>query len=141
MNYKQNQSNPLSDIEWSTCWMSIRYAMNRRTIDSVTLPIHLLQAYYDRWNDAQKRLIIQDLKQNFHDYKKFGDENIDHPVWMKFWYTLDKTKHLCLSLIDGSEIVGFKWNDKYYPLDWWDQIGEIYISEESVKHSLQLYKN
>lgn len=141
MNYKQNQSNPLSNIEWDTCWMSIRYAMGRRTISSCTLPTHLLQAYYSRWTEAQKHLIIQDLNNYLHDYRKFGDENIDHPIWMKFFYTLDKTKHLFLSLVDGSEIIGFKWNDKYYSLDWWCQGGETYLPEESIKNSLQLHKH
>lgn len=141
MNYKRNQSNPLSNIEWETCWMAVRYAMNKRTINTSSLPIELLRNYYDRWSNPQRRLIVEDLKRNFDDYKKFGDENVDNPVWMKFWYTLDKTKHYSLALSDGSEIVGFEWNDNYYPLDWFNEDVEAYIPKECVVRKLLLYKN
>ena len=55
---------PLSTVEWDTCWMAIRYAMNRRTAASASLPTELLAAYYDRWTDGQKEMIVRDLWEN-----------------------------------------------------------------------------
>ena len=64
MTDRNNKKRPLSSIEWDTCWMAIRYAMNRRTAASASLPTELLAAYYDRWTDGQKEMIVRDLWEN-----------------------------------------------------------------------------
>ena len=119
--------NSLSDIEWDTCWMAIRYAMGRQTISSATLPKELCQAYFYRWTDGQKAAIVRDLRQHLQDKARwngestahFGDKNIDHPEWMKFLLCLDEKEHCIIKMATGGEYEGFKFNDKYYPCDWW----------------------
>lgn len=115
---------PVSDIEWDTCWMAIRYAMNRQTIASATLPTDLIKAYWHRWTDDQKRQIAKDLKQNeeyystlkITDEKAFGNENIDRPVWIKFMNACDIDNHHKGQLKDGSTYEMFQVHDKLYPL-------------------------
>ena len=60
---RQHSSKPhvisrLSDFEWTCLWMAVRYAMNRQTIASATLPQDIIKNYYSRLNDGQKKSII-----------------------------------------------------------------------------------
>lgn len=83
---------PLTDIEWDTCWMAIRYACGRKTIASAMLPRDLIDAYYDRWTDGQKEMIAKDLRTHLEFHECFGDKNIDHPEWMRFLNLLENKK-------------------------------------------------
>lgn len=80
---------PLTDIEWDTCWMAIRYACGRKTIASAMLPRDLIDAYYHRWTDSQKQLIAKDLRSYLETHEYFGSKNIDHPEWMHFLMLLE----------------------------------------------------
>lgn len=80
----------LSEIEWDTCWMAIRYAMNRQTASSASLPSQLIKAYGDRWTDLQKELILRDLKLHLIDNEYFGNKEVDHPKWMELLNYLKK---------------------------------------------------
>lgn len=128
---KEN-TQPLTNVEWDTCWMAVRYAMGRRTAASASLPRKLLRAYYHRWTDAQKLQIARDLKEFMGDFGVFGDETIDHPEWVRFLMTLDFPSHLHANLKDGSMIAVFDYEGMYYPLDWWTGQGVKYVSKESI---------
>lgn len=124
---KTDQTKPLTEIEWTTCWMAIRYAMGRSSAASASLPRELLEAYLDRWSDAQKRTIVRDLRDYLEDDKRwndsdegfFGDKNIDHHIWMKFLLTLDKSAHVEITLKNGRKEVAFEYEGFYYELSWW----------------------
>jgi len=54
---RQHSSKPhvisrLSDFEWTCLWMAVRYAMNRQTIASATLPQDIIKNYYSRLNEV-----------------------------------------------------------------------------------------
>ena len=141
----RRSKNPLSAIEWTTCWMAIRYAMGRQSASSASLPTELLAAYYNRWNDDQRNMIIRDLREYLNDTTDsdtgescFGNKNIDHPIWMRFLLTLDEKEY---------KTVYCKWNGvsikahcieymgKYYQIDgsrvWW-LTGGAYIAPEFI---------
>lgn len=125
----------LTDFEWTLIWMSIRYAMNRQTIASATLPEQIIKNYYKYLTDQQKQSIIKDLKENFEEYGKFGDERVDNPIWLKFWYSLDKTKQFKVTDIEDKEHIVFRVNDKLYPLEQYlkEPHTEIYLPIENIK--------
>jgi hypothetical protein len=56
--------NQLTYIEWTTLWMSIRYAMNRETIASSSLPEMIITNYYSRLSDNQKQSIVNEKQYN-----------------------------------------------------------------------------
>lgn len=138
---------PLTSVEWDTCWMAIRYAMNRRTAASASLPTELLAAYYDRWTDGQKEIIVRDLRDNLEHLKSwnetdeayFGDKNIDHPRWMRFLLTLDQKTHYMVTASDGKTteaVECIEFEGKYYPISgsrrWWEGAGELYVSNDCI---------
>lgn len=137
---KKQAKHPLTSVEWDTCWMAIRYAMNRETIASASLPRELLRAYYDRWSDAQKRTIADNLRDHYEDFGCFGNKNIDHPDWMRFMLTLDPKAHCIVTATHGRKtetIECIEYDGKYYPISgsqkWWDGVGELYVAEECIK--------
>lgn len=113
---------PLSDIEWTTLWMAIRYAMNGQTIASAMLPQDIVRTYYRRLTNAQKASIVTDLKQNEEDVlrisdgrqKAFGHPEIDRPHWLRFIAALDIENHFNVLMNDGSIITCFQVGDRYY---------------------------
>lgn len=131
---------PLTDVEWDTCWMSIRYAMGRQTAASASLPKELCRAYFYRWSDNQKEMIVKDLRQHLKDVARwngdgsafFGNKNIEHPEWMKFLLCLDKAERLTLIDTEGNVHQAFKFNEKFYPIDWWRYLGEQYYNPEHI---------
>lgn len=138
---KENNPKPLTDIEWDTCWMAIRYAMGRMTISSATLPRDLCAAYFDRWSDNQKKAIVRDLRQHLQDVARwngessafFGDKNIDHPEWMKFLLTLDSACHCRVVDDEGKEHIAIKFNGRYYPLYWWKYTSGTFFNQDKIK--------
>lgn len=130
--------------------MAIRYAMNRQTIASATLPRELLRAYYDRWTDGQKEIIARNLREHYDDFGCFGDKNIDHPEWMRFMLTLDPKAHYTVTASDGENtetVECVEYDGKYYPISgsqkWWGGAGgEIYIvNEYIIKSERLIYEN
>ncbi len=58
----------LTEIEWTTCIMAVRYAMNGQTISTSYLPPMLVEAYWKRWSDGQKQFLADDLRHNQEEY-------------------------------------------------------------------------
>lgn len=135
-------TNPLTRIEWDTCWMAIRYAMGRKTIASATLPRELCQAYFYRWSEDQKTMIVRDLRQHLQDIARwngdstayFGQKNIDHPEWMRFLLCLEEKSHITIKDNEGNTHKAFKFNGKIYPLDWWKHNTETYFNPEMITY-------
>lgn len=125
---KTDQMKPLSEIEWTTCWMAIRYAMGRCSAASASLPRELLETYFYRWTDTQKRVIVRELRNHLEDVKRwyntdeayFGDKDIDHPIWMRFLLTLDRSTHVEVTLENGCKVEAFEYEDEFYPVYWFD---------------------
>ena len=120
--------------------MAVRYAMGRRTAASASLPRQLLEAYLHRWTDAQKLQLVYDLKAFMGDFGVFGDETIDHPEWIRFLLTLDRSSHQHADLTDGTTIAVFEHQGTYYPLDWWTGPGVKYVPRESIALIAELKK-
>jgi hypothetical protein len=136
------KADKLTDLEWDTCWMAIRYAMNRQTIASSTLPHQLIESYYNRWTDSQKRMIAKDLSDNESDvlrwsdgkHKAFGHSTIDRPQWLKFWSACDIDNHVNIELPNGQTVAAFKANDRIYPLKEYieNPHREIYVLDSDI---------
>lgn len=126
----------LSSIEWTTLWMAIRYAMNRETISSATLPELIIENYYNRLSDNQKKSIVNDLRNNYKDFGNtaFGNKLVDKPIWLKFWYALDSKYHYDVKLIDGSIVTVFDCLDRVIPLSSYLENPNkmIFIPEENI---------
>jgi hypothetical protein len=129
------KNNTLTDFEYTLLWMAIRYAMNRQTIASATLPIDIVENYYKKLSPHEKESIVIDLKRNIEENNKFGDPNIDNPVWMKFMNSLDEKTHQEVELIDNTKRTVFYANGRIYPLDKYleNPYQEIFIPEENIK--------
>lgn len=125
----------LSETEWTLIWMAIRYAMNRETISSATLPEQIIRAFYGRLTSLQKQAICKDLQENFERFEKFGNPKIDHRHWMKFWKCLDTTSHIKVKR-EGRDFLCFQVGEKFYPL--FEYIAqperEIYLLAEDLDH-------
>lgn len=134
---RQKITKSLSSVEWVTCWMAIRYAMNRQTIASASLPRELLSAYYDRWSDGQKEIIARGLREHYDDFGCFGDKKVDHPEWMRFLLTLDEHTHKIVTTTNDQNIECIEFEGRYYPISgdrkWWKVVGELYVDPEQIK--------
>ncbi len=136
------KNKPLTDIEWTMTWMSLRYAMNRQTIASSTLPQDLVKAYYHRWTENQKKTIVTECERNEEEIlrwsggksKAFGDETIDRPGWLKFWAACNIKKHYKIKLIDDKIYTVFEANNRIYPLKSYikEPHSEIFCEEKSM---------
>lgn len=117
-NKKADKQNPLSDIQWTMCWMAIRYAMNRKTIASSMLPGKIIQSYYDRFTHLQKQQIVKDLQRQYKMFgiKAFGDPVIDRPSWLKFWKAMQVSSHQYVHLKNGLTYKAFFVDNRWYPL-------------------------
>lgn len=134
---------PLSEVEWDTCWMAIKYAMNGRNISTASLPNELLSAYYYRWSAGEKRQIVRTLYDNLDELKRiygpdkayFGDKNIDHPNWMRFLLTLDESTHKILTLKRRKKVECIEFEGVYYPVSdggWWVGCGALYVPKDAI---------
>ena len=85
-------------------------------------------------------MIVKDLRQHLKDVARwngdgsafFGNKNIEHPEWMKFLLCLDKAERLTLIDTEGNVHQAFKFNEKFYPIDWWRYLGEQYYNPEHI---------
>lgn len=137
MNDNSYPKNPLNDIEWTTLWMSIRYACGRQTISSATLPQLIVKSYWHRMTELQKKQIYDDLKREYDNYGEnaFGSPTIDKPVWLKFMEAMNEKNRKIAVATDGNNHEVFYINEKYYPLDSYVETPhqEIYLPEENIK--------
>ena len=132
--------NQLTEIEWETCIMAIRYAMNRQTISSAMLPSQLVEAYWERWSDDQKQFIADDLQRKIDTQealglKSFGNPGIDRIHWMRFMSACNLKNHCNVTDIEGHTHKCFKANDKIYPLEEYVKkpYREIWLPDESIE--------
>lgn len=131
----RNNQKPLSEVEWDTCWMAVRYAMGRMTIASATLPRQLLRAYHERFSDNQKSLLVKDLREYLDSHECFGMREIDHPEWAKFMLTLDESTHYKVVGNIGSKepFDVFDFDEKIIPVKWYKHVGDVSIVETAIK--------
>lgn len=110
--------NKLTDFERTLLWMAIRYACNRQTIASSTLPQDIIKNWYHRLSEHDKQTIVSDLKrESQYNDNCFGDKNIDNDTWQKFILALNEEEHFNVICIDGNSYICFKYGDKFYPLE------------------------
>lgn len=95
----------LSDLEWTTCWMSVRYACGRMSIASAILPQEILQEYYNRMSEIQKSILSRDVRSYLNSDPKYN--LCDKQNWAKFCNALDVKKQWRVKLKDKSECVVF----------------------------------
>jgi hypothetical protein len=111
-----SQPKPLQTHEWDLIWMSLRYACGRPTIVSATFPAMIIENYWTRLSDQQKRFLAENINDYLHSAGTIGHERIDHPIWMKFCRALDPANYYTVEA-DGETITVFNANNKTYPLD------------------------
>lgn len=92
---------PLTDIEWTTCWMAMRYAKGRSSIASIMLAGDIVKEYWSRFTDLQRSMLAKE------------DDNHVHPAWKKFFAALNPET----VTIQGKEIRIFKANGRAYPFE------------------------
>lgn len=131
---RRDKSAPLSDVEWTLIWASLRYFVGRETIASATYPADIISNYYARMSDGQKKMLVRDISEHFERCGSIGNEKIDQPVWLKFAAALDDTQHFQIKLSDGSTAKVFKTNERIYPLDEYlrQPHHEIYVPDEHI---------
>jgi hypothetical protein len=131
---RRKKHKPLSDVEWTLIWASLRYFVGRETIASATFPADIIQNYYARMSDAQKKMLARDIYEHFDRCGRIGNEKIDQTVWLKFAAALDDTKHFQKTLSDGSRPVLFQIGERIYPLGEYlrSPHHEIYVPDENI---------
>lgn len=138
-------ANPLklTDIEWTTCWMAIRYAVNRRTIAAATLPADIIRAYGQRFTKGQKAMLVRDLKEEEEYMQRmgktaFGNPDIDRPHWLRFMTALDEAAHYEVELTDGTTCTVFEANEKVVPLGRYmkEPLWDWYIPRRNIKRRI-----
>ena len=122
----------LSDFEFTLLWMAIRYAIDRGTITSATLPGYIILNWYSRMNDGHKRSIVGDIKLLFKEH--VGHDRYSKPHWDKFLAALDEDRHFQVELIDDTIIDCFACGKTIYPLHKYIEAphSDIYIPEENI---------
>lgn len=129
------KNKPLSDIEWTTCWMAIRYALGGQTIATGMLPAEIIRAYYKRFTPLQIEKLVRELNNYKQTWGTFGHKDIDNPHWQKFLSALNKAEHEEVELINGDKCTIFKVNGRMYPLHLYisNPFQEYYMPKESIK--------
>lgn len=140
--HKATVSSRLSDFEWTLLWMAMRYAMNRQTIASATLPEDIMSNWYIRLTNGQKQQIAKELKDNEDymqrmGYSAFGHKDIDRPRWIKLWKCMDESCHYEVELVDGSKIKVFEANGQIIQLDKYieEPFKNYYVPFENIRVS------
>lgn len=124
--------NGLNDIEWTTLWMAVRYAISRSTIACESLPMQIIEYYYHRLTAAQKKSIIRE----FNLYQNDSCAEIKSINWKKLVAALDENSHLKVILKDLSTHVCFRVNERLYPLDEYlkNPYLEVYVNPNTIKN-------
>lgn len=133
-NIPLRMSEPLSHLEWTTCWMAVRYAMGRQTIAAAMLPGEIIKEYYHRFSNIQKEMLIKELKRYVEENKHFGNLKIDNIHWLKFLSCLDISAHFNVLLKDDTTLLCFETLGVIYPLSEYFErpYNTFYIPEEMV---------
>ena len=127
--------------------MSLRYAVGREAIAASTLPGDILQSYYWRLSEGQRRTIVQELdrheeeciRMNGERNRAFGHPTADRPHWLRFRAALDTPNHFPVELIDGQTVTAFEVEDRAYPLNEYVARPQCppYIPEESMAKRIE----
>lgn len=135
---------PLSDTEYTLIWMSIRYAVNGRTIASATLPYMIIGGYWDRLSDGQKQYLYTDIDEEIKEAERQGKYSYGDKSWRcdESWYQfralLDKTNRCKVHTLyqgEESDIDCFKYDDEYVPIERWvaNPFIKTYIEKKCIK--------
>lgn len=103
---------PVTEIEWTLIWSSMRYFMGRQTIAASTYPSEIMTHYYKRLQPYQKEMLANDLRGHS---GQFGDKAIDEPIWKKFAAALDTPRHFIIKHKRKTHTC-FEANDRVYDL-------------------------
>lgn len=138
----KNEIKPLSNVEWDTCWMAVRYAIGRQSIACTMLPRDLIKEYWYRWSIHQKQMLVKEVERYEEESKRLYDKsysswvenNIDRPVWIKFMNALDEHNHKMAKLKDGTEYRVFFVGEITYTLDDYikNPYSEVYIDKADI---------
>ncbi len=113
-----SKNKKLSLFEWTLIFGSMRYFMGRRTISSALYPWDLIKTYFDRLTSCQKEMLVKDLRDYLEDHKIFGNEMIDHSVWLKFMHLLDEKSYIKYKEKNKKKIkIGFIINNLLYDVN------------------------
>jgi len=125
---------PLTNIEWITLWMALRYAMGRQTIASAMLPQEVVEAYFKRLTEPQKAMIARDLGEHFNEHGAFGNPSIDNIHWIKLMRACHKDSHITVTGIDGNDYVVFECLGQFIPMHHYTIAPEVhrYMPLESM---------
>lgn len=137
---KDTTPTPLSEFEHTLLWMSVRYACRRKTIASACLPKEIVEKWWHRISDNQKRAIYRDLKRELDFLTRIGGDNgfgdeCDNLVWQKFMSACNVDAYEEVTLVDGTTEIVFRANNTIYPLKSYieNPWAEIYIPEDIIK--------
>jgi len=131
---KCEPKNPLSEMEWTLIWSSMRYFLGRQTIASVCYPEDIIKNYYKRLQSYQRDMLVQDIKSYQKKNDKIGDMKIDDIVWKKFMAALDTSTHFIIKH-KGKTHMCFELSDKVYSLKTYvkNPGKEIYFDPSYIK--------
>jgi len=125
----------LTDLEWTMCWMAVRYAAQRRTGVCMGLPADLIRAYYHRFTPWQKQMLVDDLRKMVRPNAVQPRETInDKPEWLKFLAALEPDKHYEVTDTANERYTVFEVNGRVYPLHrYLEEPGkEIFLPVENI---------
>lgn len=134
------ENNPLNSVEWTTCWMAIRYAMNRHSIASISLPHELVKAYGERWSEVEKEMLSNEIKKDLHVVSEEDGFWSDSRTWLKFASYLDIKSHYKVKGIDNAVYDVFDAGDRVYPVSEYvnNPYHEIDLPKENI---LEIIRN
>jgi hypothetical protein len=127
----------LNEWEWTLIWSSMRYFIGRQTIASAMWPHDFLKNSYKKLDSYQIKSLHKDLEEHFKDFGKFGNKDIDSPMWEKLMIFLSNNRYVVVAEgtdIERQEIECFKHGEKYIPIDSFTNSSiEQYVHEPYIK--------
>lgn len=117
----------LDELTEMLLWMACRYACNRRSIASVTLPQRIVAAYWYKMDDYQRVKLGEDIERE-------KQEGMDLS-WVKFYKALNPIHHKNVELTDGTKDTIFEVNNRIYSLNKYllFPYQEWFIPNENIK--------
>jgi hypothetical protein len=133
------KSKKLSEIEWTTCWMAVRYAIGRGTITSVSLAGDVVRSYCKRLNDNQKKQLADEVDRYYNNYPGNQDKNDDTKrIWKKFAkYMIGN--YTDIKATDDSVHPCFEFCEVWYTVAAYEKNPSIdaFIPEENIKEIME----
>ncbi len=112
----------LSTWEWTLIWSSMRYFMGRQTISSAMWPHDFLKNVWSKSILTKEQIysLHRDLKEHYDDFGKFGNKEIDSPMWEKLTILLSGKRYLVTAEgpnIPSQDIICIKHNNLYISVE------------------------